>query len=830
MHKRRARYARGSPDRSSKLRGESHMSCSDLRVLLWSPLRGLDPPSGDVSYTEALLEEPPPGVVYTTYRQAIEDGTVRVRGRKPWRGGLSGTDLGLFAARSVEQLARRSGVLFRERVGYVTVEAGAYDLIHQHLAALRQVGSHVPVVSSAGYPLTELYRWREGWGALHLRAATGVEAWMARAVDAHNPWLRAGRDGVLTVYGDHFRTWLLDRGVDGERVLVSATALPDLRLPPRRSDGRTLAVVARDFWRKGGDVAVEAFRRLHRRDPAWRLVVVTTAASAAAHQSLLDHPAITLELDAARDAILHRVLPTADILLLPTRSDCGAPYGVLEALQAGVSVVISDLPWLDDRLQPPAVARVPRCRPDCVVTAVLRFAEQADRATAAHKLWREQFSMPVLHSQLRCAYDAALWRARPSGHRADPPPLEVGTEGRRGRLTVAGRPADFSGIVHDGFVTRHSRMLRSLASVYDLSVLGVASTGEPAATVTLPAGVPYTVVACPAPAQSRVGRVLAAARQFAGYESDNEREMVAAASRLAPDVVVTVGPWLASEYRPLWRRYPSVHLFEEDLTRMAEIAPQSARARAMRLLIDQLHAWAPGQPMTVVAISPAEQRRAEVRFPRAAHACLPFTLDPEEWPDAPDRTTSGALADRWVVVVGNYAEDRNAEGLAAVLDAAVAVDAKDTLRFDVVSGPGLHPLLQSARSGLEVRHRRLDGPVRAAYDTAWAALVPARRVTGQKTTILQAWACRVPVVCSVEAAATLAASPAACAAGATPNEMVDHLLALRGDATQREALVESGAAELAQRFDPKQEEPTVRRLLEAAAMRWRSRSRVADRR
>ena len=47
-----------------------------MRVLLLSPLRGLDPACGDIVHTEALLASPPDGVQYETYAEALARGAL----------------------------------------------------------------------------------------------------------------------------------------------------------------------------------------------------------------------------------------------------------------------------------------------------------------------------------------------------------------------------------------------------------------------------------------------------------------------------------------------------------------------------------------------------------------------------------------------------------------------------------------------------------------------------------------------------------------------------------------------------------------------------------
>jgi glycosyltransferase involved in cell wall biosynthesis len=381
-----------------------------LRVLLVGPFIGYDPPSGDLAYTEALLADPPEGVRYTTLHQALDAGTVRMRGRKPWHGGL-GTDLPFFLARAIELGIRGLGAMFREQTFYLTVEEGSFDLLHQHLFPVRLLGPQLPTVSSAGYPLTVLYQAREGWSSRRLRLALSLEDGLARLAGTHQPWLRPSRSGVLTVYTPFFRDWLIARGVPRFRIRVAGTALPDLPTSPRSSDGRTLGVVARDFELKGGDLALATLRRLRSEDPSWRCVVATTRGSVGGE--LVGEPGVEVHWDPPRSEVLDSLLPRVDVLLALSRSDCGAPFGVLEALHSGVGVVLSDSAWLDPRLEGPAVARVP-LEPAAAAAAVDRLLESGPAALsdAAVSLWRKQFSMPVLHAGLLKAYHQAIDLAR----------------------------------------------------------------------------------------------------------------------------------------------------------------------------------------------------------------------------------------------------------------------------------------------------------------------------------------------------------------------------------------------------------------------------------
>lgn len=89
---------------------------NDLRVLLFSPVEGRDPPSGDAAYTQALLADPPPGVVYTSYAEAIESGWLTMRGRRPRHGAFGPHDALLLPLRAAESLLRSSGATYRPAI------------------------------------------------------------------------------------------------------------------------------------------------------------------------------------------------------------------------------------------------------------------------------------------------------------------------------------------------------------------------------------------------------------------------------------------------------------------------------------------------------------------------------------------------------------------------------------------------------------------------------------------------------------------------------------------------------------------------------------------
>ena len=288
----------------------------------------------------------------------------------------------------------------------------AFDLIHSHLFPLRQVGRHLPMLSSAGYPLSELYRSRNGWSRRRASRADRLEVAAARALRSHRPGYWAPNADLLTVYTDHYRRWVrAEHGVPQERVAVLWQGLPAEPSDAVLDEEPLLGFIGRDFASKGGIAAVEAFSRLRVRLPNTRLIVVT-AEDLVPHQ-IRGEPGVEVRTGATREDVLE-LFRRLSLLLAPTRADCGVPFTVIESMRAGVPVILSDSPWLDDRLAAPGVQRA--SEPEQVAAAAEALLGSPEQMNRARQHAREQFdrllSLEVWHRDLRTAYDRALELAR----------------------------------------------------------------------------------------------------------------------------------------------------------------------------------------------------------------------------------------------------------------------------------------------------------------------------------------------------------------------------------------------------------------------------------
>jgi len=376
-----------------------------------SPVSGHDPPGGDVAFTEALVARPPTGVTYTTYVDALAEGSLVERGRKPRHGSVGATDALLMGVRAGELALRRTGRLYREPYRYLTADPDAFDLVHAHVFSVRLVGTRVPLVTSSGFPLPVLYGDRLQWPVGRVRAATRAEHLLARAAGVELSWAPPRRALRTIVQSEHYRERMVDEGADPRRVAVRPLGLEGGAHPPRTGRPRTIGYIATNFEAKGGHVVLESFAKLRADYPDARLLVVGTGP--VPHGLDVPPGSITWAGKVDRRTLLDRLWPEIDVLALPTRCDSGPPYVVLEALQRGVPVVTSDIPWLDEGLTGAGVRRVAVDAPQVHHALVELFDRDtyAAASRAAVELWRTRYSMDVVAEQLGATYREALAQA-----------------------------------------------------------------------------------------------------------------------------------------------------------------------------------------------------------------------------------------------------------------------------------------------------------------------------------------------------------------------------------------------------------------------------------
>ena len=180
----------------------------------------------------------------------------------------------ILATRVLEYGVRRSGLLFREALRYFTISPDAFDLVHAHSCTVHLVGTDLPLVTSAGYPLSVLYEFAFGWSHRHAAIASHVERLISPRWRAEVPWLPPRRAALSLVQSDHFRNTLVASGAEPDRVIVCTTGLDGVPAEPRPGPPLTVGFIAKNFTVKGGPVVLRAFRKLLLTHPEVRLMIV----------------------------------------------------------------------------------------------------------------------------------------------------------------------------------------------------------------------------------------------------------------------------------------------------------------------------------------------------------------------------------------------------------------------------------------------------------------------------------------------------------------------------------------------------------------------------
>ncbi|MEI6701232.1 MAG: glycosyltransferase [Actinomycetota bacterium] len=194
-----------------------------------------------------------------------------------------------------------------------------------------------------------------------------------------------------------------------------------------------------------------------------------------------------------------------------------------------------------------------------------------------------------------------------------------------------------------------------------------------------------------------------------------------------------------------------------------------------------------GPVRSIVVIQPGEVAAAEARWHRHA-TVIPHAVASL----APLENNEGEGQD--ILCVGNFVERRNAEGLRSILDALDAIEPQSAAEVAVISRSGI------ARELTDYQGERLIvkggvADLAPEYSRATIVLVPSFVAWGAKTTILQGWSARRPVVTTTEAAMTVGGvNGETVLAGSTPAEVATLLVALLNDRQLQRDLAEAGFA------------------------------------
>jgi glycosyltransferase involved in cell wall biosynthesis len=309
------------------------------RVLLLSPLPGLDPPNGDVTYTQQLLQHPPADVEYVPYDQALADGSLIELYR---RGSARSRprDTALLVREATANRARRSGLMFREPFRHFRIREHHFDVVHAHVFSVALANADTPLVVSNSVPIDALYI--DGFGTRpatvrlqrlldrRLAALTGV---------SHSSFGQVGAERVIC-FSAHLRNWFIRHGGDPRRYVVVPPSVPTVSVRDRRTPGGPPVIgFIGHFEAKGGPAVLEAHRALRHEGLDVSLTVVGSEPRlSAAESSELN---VTWLPRQPQERLLTEIIPTFTVFAYPSRFD-GLPLTLLEVMAAGVPAIVSD--------------------------------------------------------------------------------------------------------------------------------------------------------------------------------------------------------------------------------------------------------------------------------------------------------------------------------------------------------------------------------------------------------------------------------------------------------------------------------------------------------
>jgi glycosyltransferase involved in cell wall biosynthesis len=325
-----------------------------MRVLLISPLPGIDPPCGDVVYTETLLAHPPQGVRYETYADAIARGALREHGDgRALRGALRdrrnlARELVLTPSAKAVNTLRQRRFLFWEPFRFFSVRPGEYDAVHVHVFSVRFLGrERPPVVVSNAAPLRYLYTEARRHPVQRVDRMEQAELALSRLMRVNATSYHLPEAERVIAFSAFLKEWYVRRGImSADRVDVVPIYLPTLAPSARETAKigeqwlpRRIGFIAKDFDAKGGPTVLRAFARLRQSRPDAELIIVGCApridVAEAAAQGIRWLPYVP------REELLSSLMPSFDVFAYPTEFD-GMPLVVLEAMANGVPVATSN--------------------------------------------------------------------------------------------------------------------------------------------------------------------------------------------------------------------------------------------------------------------------------------------------------------------------------------------------------------------------------------------------------------------------------------------------------------------------------------------------------
>ena len=378
-----------------------------VRVLLLSPVRGLDVQNGDVSYTEGLIAGASEFIEYTTYDEALADG--RIVEVNAYRHATSSPSRLRALIHSAENRLRRREWLFREPYRYFSITPNEFDLIHVHVFSVGLRETSLPLVMSTMLPQHFLYRDAERWAQWRVALGVFAEKILARIHDVQQNTYRLNRVACLVSVSEFCAHEYVRSGtVTHEQTRIVSCPVEEPSTSSRPIPGH-IGFIAQEFDVKGGQLVLDAYRALRRSRSDIRLTIVGCESRISTCEARELN--ITWLPRVPRDEVLTNLLPSMDVFAYPTMFD-GLPLIVCEALSLGVPVITSNYGALPEAIGQGVGGIVCRNQSSEAWAEAIAQALDPNRreqlSTGARKLFAERYNARTVAVQLEAVYRSCL--------------------------------------------------------------------------------------------------------------------------------------------------------------------------------------------------------------------------------------------------------------------------------------------------------------------------------------------------------------------------------------------------------------------------------------
>ncbi len=391
-----------------------------MHVLLISPLPGIDPACGDVTYTETLLANPPEGVVYETYQEALERGSLREHGIRSSLVKAFHTKQGLvkeFLLTGIIKpinILRKKHWLFWEPFRFFTVKPGEYDLIHLHVFSAHFFSLDCPLIVSNAIAQRYLYTNARGYSQKKTKMLEFADMVIGKlfAININSYYLpQTSRVIAFTCF---LKDWYVKQKIiDSAAIDIVPIFLPYQKQISYSPFPAKVGFIAKDFKAKGGFILLKAFEIVKSVHPHVQLTIVGCEPLFSESEAFIK--GITWITYVQREKLLNEILPTFDIFAYPTEFD-GLPLVLLEAMSFGIAIATSDyqaIPEIVDYGSAGLISPVGNVEELAAnIIKLLNTENNAYFGNAAYKRFQEVYSMNKGLSQLYQSYEKAIGKVK----------------------------------------------------------------------------------------------------------------------------------------------------------------------------------------------------------------------------------------------------------------------------------------------------------------------------------------------------------------------------------------------------------------------------------